>query len=199
MTFHQLFPDIIYQTHVDDFELIKKKFANKIIHKFKHDPNEQAEWATLSNTWQVNANQELKDLYWVYFDQHVIKWLQFYNFPPLKYDVDMWINVHTSEMYQDYHDHIGHNVILCGNYNLLLHKKDRSLTFRSPREYTKMLESFGITITNPIASPFSEAVLNIKEGDLVLFAPTQGHQVSCAKEKHDGHRITISFNVRSSS
>ena len=40
--------------------------------------------------------------------------------------------------------------------------------------------------------------LDGKEGDLLLFAPDQDHFVPCAKEKHDGHRITISFNVRSS-
>ena len=44
----------------------------------------------------------------------------------------------------------------------------------------------------------SKDSLDGKEGDLLLFAPDQDHLVPCAKEKHDGHRITISFNVRSS-
>jgi hypothetical protein len=41
MTFHQIFPDIVYKTKIADSEIIKKKFANKIINKFIHDPNEK--------------------------------------------------------------------------------------------------------------------------------------------------------------
>ncbi len=43
----------------------------------------------------------------------------------------------------------------------------------------------------------SKIDMNAVEGDLLLFSPDQEHFVPRAKEKHDGHRITISFNVRS--
>ena len=62
MSFHQIFPDIVYKTHINDSEIIKKKFADKIINKFKHDPNESFQWGGESNTWQVKANKEIQNL-----------------------------------------------------------------------------------------------------------------------------------------
>ena len=193
MSFHQIFPDIVYKTHINDSELIKKKFANKIIHKFKHDPNESFQWGGESNTWQVKANKEVQNLFYVYFEEHVQNWLEHFKFPELKYKVEMWINVHTSEMYQDNHTHTGNKNILSGNYNLLFHEKDRPLLFSDYRHYQSMLGSIGIKLEHWSGDRFNN--LDSIEGDLLLFPPTLPHQVSCASERHDGHRITISFNV----
>jgi len=193
MTFHQIFPDIVYKTKIADSEIIKKKFANKIINKFIHDPNEKAYWADICKTWQVPANEEIKKLFYIYFEQHVHSWLEYYSFPKIKYEVDMWINVHTSNMYQEIHNHIGPRIILSGNYNLQLNEKDSPLLFNKRSKYLDMLCTMGIQLRHK-----SKDSLDGKEGDLLLFAPDQDHLVPCAKEKHDGHRITISFNVRSS-
>jgi hypothetical protein len=193
MTFHQIFPDIVYKTKIADSEIIKKKFANKIINKFIHDPNEKFVWADLCKTWQVPANEEIKKLFYIYFEQHVHRWLEYYNFPNIKYEVDMWINVHTSNMYQEIHNHIGPSIIISGNYNLQLNKKDSPLLFNKRNTYLDLLSTMGMQLDSK-----SNHSLDGKEGDLLLFAPDQAHVVPCAKEKHDGHRITISFNVRSS-
>jgi hypothetical protein len=193
MTFHQIYPDIVYKTKIADSEIIKKKFANKIINKFIHDPNEKFVWADLCKTWQVPANEEIKKLFYIYFEQHVHRWLEYYNFPNIKYEVDMWINVHTSNMYQEIHNHIGPSIIISGNYNLQLNKKDSPLLFNKRNTYLDLLSTMGMQLDSK-----SNHSLDGKEGDLLLFAPDQAHLVPCAKEKHDGYRITISFNVRSS-
>ena len=192
MTFHQIFPDIVYKTKIADSEIIKKKFANKIINKFQHDPNEKAPWAEFCNTWQVIANKEVEKLFYVYFEKHCLEWFKFFNFPNIRYEVDMWINVHTHDMYQEMHEHIGENIILCGNYNLQLDNKDRALRFAKRNTYLD-----NVRILFPVRHQ-EKTDLNAVEGDLVLFAPTQAHFVPRACEKHDGYRITISFNVRSS-
>ena len=195
MSFHQIFPEIVYQTHINDSELIKEKFANRIINKFKHDPDESYQWGHNCNTWQVKANKEIESLFYVYFEDHVRKWFEYSNFPPLKYNVEMWVNVHTYEMYQDNHIHMGGKNLLSGNYNLLFHEKDRPMLFSDFRNYTSMVDSIGIEVDHWAGDRFSQRQIEIKEGDLLLFPPTLPHQVPCALEKHDGHRITISFNV----
>ena len=192
MTFHQIFPDIVYKTKIADSEIIKKKFANKIINKFQHDPNEKASWADLCNTWQVPANKEVEKLFYVYFEKHILEWFKFFNFPEIRYEVDMWINVHTYDMYQEIHTHTDTTIILCGNYNLQLDKKDRALKFIKRNTYLDNVQTL-----LPVESK-NKTDLNAVEGDLLLFAPTQAHFVPRACEKHDGYRITISFNVRSS-
>ena len=193
MTFHQIFPDIVYKTKIADSEIIKKKFANKIIDKYLHDPNQKAEWADLCNSWQNAPNKEVKNLFFVYFEKHVLEWFRYHNFPNIRYEVDMWINVHTCDMYQEVHNHIGYNTILCGVYNLQLNKKDRPLTFFKPNTYLDNVSAILPTIKNVLDEDVDAA-----EGDLLLFAPTQYHRAPSAREKHSGHRITLTFNVRSS-
>tara|TARA_B100001939_G_scaffold259172_1_gene226111 strand:- start:216 stop:818 length:603 start_codon:yes stop_codon:yes gene_type:complete len=189
MTFHQIFPDIVYKTKIADSEIIKKKFADKIINKFLHDPNQKADWAGFCHTWQSPANEEIKKLFYTHFEQHVHKWLEYYGFPNIRYKADMWINVHTSDMYQETHYHIGKGCIISGNYNLQLGKKDTPLIFTKKVDYLNMLRGF-VPLDNR-----DTIDLNAVEGDLLLFPPTQMHLVPRAKEQHDGHRITISFNV----
>ena len=104
----------------------------------------------------------------------------------------MWINVHTCDMFQEIHNHIGHNNILCGVYNLQLDKKDRPLKFFKPNAYLD-----NVSAILPIDNVLYED-LDAAEGDLLLFAPTQYHIAPSAREKHSGHRITLTFNVRSS-
>lgn len=191
MSFHHIFPDIVYKTKIADSEIIKKEFADKIINKFLHAPNEQADWGRLCDTWQVPANKEIEKLYYLYFEKHIAEWFRYFGFPDLNFRTDMWINVHTYNMYQEIHSHIAPNVILCGNYNLQLNEKDSPLLFCKRNKYLDIMSSF-IPLENT-----SKIDMNAVEGDLLLFSPDQEHFVPRAKEKHDGHRITISFNVRS--
>ena len=71
MTFHQIFPEIVYQARINDYELIKEKFASKIINRYKASSDEKAPWATLCNTWQVNADEQINQLFTDYFQRMV--------------------------------------------------------------------------------------------------------------------------------
>ena len=127
MTFHQIFPEIVYQARINDYELIKEKFASKIINRYKASSDEKAPWATLCNTWQVNADEQINQLFTDYFQEHVYAWFKEFCFPRVDFKVASWVNVHTWESYQETHYHMGDHCILCGTYNLQLNKKDSSL------------------------------------------------------------------------
>ena len=91
---------------------------------------------------------------------------------------------------------MGDHCILCGTYNLQLNKKDSSLIFiNEVPDYQDVLCQENIKAEHHSLKDDSRKILDITEGDLILFSPHQKHCVPCASEKHDGYRITISFNV----
>ena len=53
----------------------------------------------------------------------------------------------------------------------------------------------GITYDHKELALTSAKVLEIKEGDLILFTPDTKHLVPRAKEEHKGYRISLAFNV----
>ena len=196
MTFHQIFPEIVYQARINDYKLIKEKFASKIINRYKASSDEKAPWATLCNTWQVNADEQINQLFTDYFQEHVYAWFKEFCFPRVDFKVASWGNVHTWESYQETHYHMGDHCILCGTYNLQLNKKDSSLIFiNEVPDYQDVLCQENIKAEHHSLKDDSRKILDITEGDLILFPPHQKHCVPCASEKHDGYRITISFNV----
>ena len=196
MTFHQIFPEIVYQASINYSELIKEKFASKIINRYKASSDEKAPWATLCNTWQVNADEQINQLFTDYFQEHVYAWFKEFCFPRVDFIVASWVNVHTWESYQETHYHMGDHCILCGTYNLQLNKKDSSLIFiNEVPDYQDVLCQENIKAEHHSLKDDSRKILDITEGDLILFPPHQKHCVPCASEKHDGYRITISFNV----
>ena len=199
MEFHPIFPTIIGCAEIPEHELIRKKYAPRIIDQFKTCPNEQAPWANQCNTWQVKADDQVNELFTKYFEKHIHEWFEEFRFPRVKYSVFMWVNVHTWYMYQDTHCHQGDHSILCGNYNLQLNPGDRPLQFTRTPEYRNLLDQETIEAHHLSLSNKSSEFINIKEGDLILFSPTQKHFVPCATEKHDGYRITLSFNVEHTS
>ena len=198
MEINTLFPTVLGITKIQESESIKKKFANKIINKFKTDRNLKAPWAEYSNTWQTHAeliDEDLFKLFYTHFQESVHKWFEVFNLPPIHYRPVMWVNVHTYEMYQDTHAHDGHGCILCGNYNLKLNQEDRPTQFTADRLYESLLCQAGVVAQSPFLTACSNDVVDIAEGDLVLFSPDLKHCVPCAKKKHDEHRITLSFNI----
>ena len=196
MKFHTLFPSIIGQIQIEESAFIKEKFANRIINQYKASSDEKAPWATLCNTWQTIADEEINQLFTDYFQKHVYAWFKEFCFPKVEFKVSSWVNVHTWESYQETHYHMGDHCILCGTYNLQLNEKDLPLIFiNEVPDYQDVLCQENIKAEHQSLKDDSRTLLNIREGDLILFSPHQKHMVPCASEKHDGYRITISFNV----
>ena len=97
-------------------------------------------------------------------------------------------------MHQNIHTHMSASNILSGIYYIQLHPFDYTVTFLDMNNrYMEMARGIDLAPKNPMLSEEFEP--NLEEGDLVLFSPNQKHFVPCASEKHEGYRITISFNV----
>ena len=200
MEFYPIFPSVIGKVKIPEHEEIKKKYAPRIIDRFKTCPNEEAPWANQCNTWQVDADDQLKEVFTKYFEKHLHEWFEEFKFPKIKYRAFMWCNVHTWHMYQDTHNHMGDHNILCGTYSLQLNEYDRPVQFTTEGTHHSMYRNIleQENITEPIHYSLgnkSSGFVDITEGDLVLFSPTERHFVPCATQEHDGHRITLSFNV----
>tara|TARA_B100001027_G_scaffold9832_1_gene6162 strand:+ start:232 stop:828 length:597 start_codon:yes stop_codon:yes gene_type:complete len=190
-----LFPQLIHKIKIKQYQTIKDRYAGKFINAFEERKTNKAEWAEFCNSWQAKDNY-LYDIFNTYFSSHVNKWFNDYEYPKLEYKVDTWFNVHTYEMYQETHNHLGNNILLCGIYNLMLNEKDRPVIFNAiNHQYADHIFSMGVIPTHPYFGKRSVDVLNVQEGDLLLFTPDQPHFAPCAKEKHDGYRITIAFNA----
>ena len=200
MEFYPIFPSVIGKVKIEEHELIKKKYAPRIIDQFKTCPNEKAPWANQCNTWQVNADNQLNEVFTKYFEKYLHDWFEEFKFPKIKYKVFMWVNVHNWYGYQDTHTHLGGHTILCGTYSLQLNEHDRPVQFTTEGTYHSLYRNIleQENITEPVHYSLADKsceFVDITEGDLVLFAPSLRHYVPCATQKHDGHRITLSFNL----
>ena len=88
------------------------------------------------------------------------------------------------------------DAILCGVYYVQLSEKDRPITFMNLDDrYMENTRSRKLEPNHPMMEDCFEPEL--KEGDLILFRPDIFHLAPQAKEKHDGLRISLSFNVES--
>ena len=87
---------------------------------------------------------------------------------------------------------------LSGIYYIQLSTKDHPAQFVRDSDYPMIYTNdlLGDVPNHPHFTRYSsDAGLTIKEGDLVLFTPDCRHFVPQAKEKHDGLRMTLSFNA----
>ena len=191
-----LFPQLINQINISQSQTIKDRFAGKFIKAFKEQKTKKADWADLCNSWQVQSDDS-HYIFNEYFPTYVNNWFDNYGYPQVEWKTNPWCNVHTYDMYQEAHNHIGPNVMLCGIYYLKFNnEKDRPVVFfNNNHAYIDQLYCMGVEPNHSNFGKRSYDLLKIKEGDLILFTPDQQHFAPCAKEKHDGHRITISFNI----
>ena len=190
-----LFPQLIHKINIPEHQTIKDRFAGKFIKAFKEQKTKKADWADLCNSWQVQSDDSAY-LFNQYFSTHVNNWFDGYGYPKIEYKITPWCNVHTYDMYQEAHNHMGPNVLLCGIYYLKFdNEKDRAVVFNANSAYMDFLYCVGVEPRHHYFGKRSHGLLKIKEGDLILFTPDQQHFAPCAKEKHEGHRITISFNI----
>ena len=190
-----LFPNVVYKHKLENHQEHKATFVPRLIEQFKNSPNQKSDWANLCNTWQ-SVEQTDKEILHRDLIPHINSWFGQFNYPFFNYQFDSWFNVHTCDMYQEYHNHLVGPVALCGIYYLQISNKDNPVLFVARDEaYSSHILNLGLQPHHPYFQNNSIGAFNIEEGDLLLFTPDAQHLVPKAKEKHDGYRITFSFNI----
>ena len=188
-----LFPTPVYKFSLTGHETYKNKFIKPILKKYRENPASTFDWAANCNSWQVKAddiNIDLTDICKEIMQgckQYLIELEAVGHFKIW----GNWFNVHTSDMYQEVHDHVPS--FISGTYYLQFDKeKDNPLTFVSDNSsFTNMALAMGIPIKE-----HKYVKLDVDEGDVLLFPSTLRHMVTKAKEPHTTLRITNSFNIR---
>ena len=181
------------KTEVKNHNELKETIVPQIIKDFTEFPDVSAPWSRFCNSWQIEVDIPKLNL-----EKYVDSWLDKFEYPKIDYRIESWFNVHTWDMYQDLHNHFGSNCILSGIYYLQLSKKDNPVVFVRPFDHhliylSELLK--GDIPDHPLFKKYStDTPLNIKEGELIMFTPEQQHFVP-QSEKHDGHRISLAFNV----
>ena len=195
-----LFPTLIYKDALSEHAELKKKYVPELIELFKQQPDKKAPWAKFCNSWQDNEffvnNPDKRNLLEDAITPHIHKWFKRYNLSSFDYKITYWFNVHTSDMYQETHDHMLGHLVVCGIYYLQLSEEDTPVVFVPHQTiYQSHLRNIGITHNHEELAFDSSDILKIKEGDLILFAPDSKHLAPKAKQKHKGYRISLAFNV----
>ena len=195
-----LFATNIVVEQIKNHDKFKKKIVPKLTKSFNLKPTEKAPWAVHCHTCQkVGFKKELEI---IYDELHLAidGYIKFLGCSSFKYVIDTWFNIHTSDMYQESHNHIDNSGVLCGIYYIQFDpEKDQPVVFTandsSSRFYDLLLYK-GIK-SNFMATSTDEQpnVLNIREGDLILFPPTTNHYVPRALAPNNNLRMTLSFNV----
>ena len=196
---HPLFPQPIYQSRLEGHSSYKENLIPKITKQYQDNINFKQTWGKESNSWSMRADEKA----FILIDevkQKISEWFDYFNYGLINYLIEPWFNVHTSEMYQETHNHIGHVhgfIFLCGIYYLQLDSaKDNSVVFvNNADNYLHRLNTHGLPVKHGYYEQNTLNLLDIKEGDILLFNPDQPHFVPAAKCKHDGLRISLSFNV----
>ena len=188
---HQMFPTNIVVEQLKNHEQYKDLIVPKLLEDFRSNPNQKAPWATDCHTWQQVADMTGLDELGNGLQYAIESYFNYLGCPPFKYEVRAWYNIHTSEMYQEVHDHAKGDEVLSGVYYLQFDKTlDQPTIFvNSNRHFADLLKYKGIDPTN------YNQVIDVQEGSLILFHPDTQHYVPRSTQKHDGLRITLSFNV----
>ena len=198
-----LFPTPVYRAPVAGHRKFKEAVVPKLLDTFNSGPHRQEDWAVLCNSWQVPLHEiASKDFDLISGDiQSAIgTYFEYLQTPPFDYEIFGWVNVHTSDMYQEVHNHVsetkshGKAALIAGIYYLQFDRDaHRPVQFMNPdREFRTLMRTLSLDIENPSMAPKSYP--NVSEGDLLLFPSTLDHFVPKSKPSNI-HRISISFNV----
>ena len=195
-----LFPTPIVITKIERHEEHKARVLPVLEQKFKDAPNQKALWASMEHTWTTYEKDSGLNIWDEQFDKTVHDYLNYMRGGPINFDftVDSWLNIHDSNMYMEQHTHGG--AICSGIYYVQLDKdKDFPATFMNPVQ--DQLENLSLRGTDfvPGIAPLMPAtypnMLNIEEGDLILFPSYLTHYVKRSRHQHDKLRVSYAFNV----
>ena len=189
-----LYPKLISTVKVEQHEQFKKLLVPALTKQYEQNKNKKLDWARWADTWSMYAFIT-KDMG---FETYIDSWLKFFNYPKVDYEINAWVNVHKWYQFQEEHTHMCDRAFLSGIYYIQLSDKDNPAQFVRDSDYPMIYTNdlLGEVPNHPHFTRYSsDAGLTIKEGDLVLFTPDCRHFVPQAKEKHDGLRMTLSFNA----
>ena len=189
-----LYPKLISTVKVEQHEQFKKLLVPALTKQYEQNKNKKLDWARWADTWSMYASIT-KDMG---FETYIDSWLKFFNYPKVDYEINAWVNVHKWYQFQEEHTHMCDRAFLSGIYYIQLSDKDNPAQFVRDSDYPMIYTNdlLGDVPNHPHFTRYSsDAGLTIKEGDLVLFTPDCRHFVPQAKEKHDGLRMTLSFNA----
>ena len=188
---YPLFATNVVVEQMQSSDEYKNEILPTLLEEFKKNPNQKAPWATDCHTWQIPATGKGLDHLNSGLQIAVEDYFNYIGCRPFKYEIKAWFNIHTSDMYQEVHDHTVNEEVLSGIYYLQFDKeKDQPVVFiNDNKEFINLLKYKGLT------TMMGNPDLNIGEGSLILFPPNTKHYVPRAKEKHNGLRVSLSFNV----
>tara|TARA_Y100000114_G_C11637538_1_gene267563 strand:+ start:82 stop:675 length:594 start_codon:yes stop_codon:yes gene_type:complete len=189
-----LYPKLISTVKVEQHEQFKKLLVPALTKQYEQNKNKKLDWARWADTWSMYA-YITKDMG---FETYVDSWLKYFNYPKVDYEINAWVNVHKWYQFQEEHTHMCDRAFLSGIYYIQLSDKDNPAQFVRDSDYPMIYTNdlLGDVPNHPHFTRYSsDAGLTIEEGDLVLFTPDCRHFVPQAKEKHDGLRMTLSFNA----
>ena len=194
--FIPLFSSPIYHSKIENHQSYKRLVLPKLIKSFRNNDSHKASWAVYCNTWQEDVYENSKSYVIPQIERECKKVLDYYNFDPFDYELETWFNVHAPGMYQEAHTHVPN--ILSGIYYINFDKDlDYPAIFvRDNNTYGFVCSAQGITINNGIWDQNSQFILDIEEGDLIIFPSTLQHLVPKSPNRVDGYRVSLSFNVR---
>tara|TARA_R100000353_G_scaffold51455_1_gene40810 strand:- start:44 stop:637 length:594 start_codon:yes stop_codon:yes gene_type:complete len=194
MQLFTLFPQLITKIKVENHDQIKKLLVPFLVEQYNKNPNQKLEWARWADTWNMYATLD-ED---IGFDKHIKAWMEYFNYPKINYEIKAWINVHEWYHFQELHTHLCDKAFLSGIYYIQFSDKDNPAEFVRENDYpfNYLFDLLGSVPRHPFFQKYSsDTGLTIEEGDLLLFTPECRHFVPRAKEKHDGLRMTLAFNV----
>ena len=195
MDLFPLFPQTVAKVRLENHKKLKETFATNLIEKHEAVPDQKMDWAKYCHSWQEDATP-YESILLPELRPHINTWLDHFHYPNFDYILSSWFNVHSCDMYQETHRHMEGAVVICGIYYLQLSDKDSPVVFTPHSDqYQSHINNLNLKPDHGWFADYSEPMLDIREGDLVLFTPDAQHFVPKAKEKHDGYRITLSFNI----
>ena len=189
-----LYPKLISKVKVDNHDQLKKILVPSLTEQYEKNPDQKLSWARWADTWSAFAHIPAD----IGFNKYIDAWLKYFNYPTVKYEINAWVNVHKWYQFQEVHTHMCDRALLSGIYYIQLSEKDNQAQFVRDSDYPMIYTNdlLGDVPNHPFFTRYSsDAGLIIEEGDLVLFTPDCRHFVPQAKEKHDGLRMTLSFNA----
>lgn len=190
-----LFSVQVYKNKVFNHEEIKRKSIHFVKSEYQKNPSSFPDaWdADVFTTYGKNTNFPWVDLIPLY-QENLIELANLYGIVGDAYVTDAWFNAYKKNQHQEIHEHLPgqFSAVHYLAYDAEVHSPT---LFLSPYRQVSMSNSppFGNNNPSQIPPTWNQlAVLNVEEGDLLIFPSFLEHKV--ARQTSNKLRATIAFN-----